>query len=49
MGEGWGWLKTSEYRHMKGGGLKVLKNRHMIFEGSLYKNTWHSKSNDIKN
>jgi len=27
-----GWLKTSGYRHMKGGGLKLLKNRHMIFE-----------------
>jgi len=34
MGGG-GWLKTSEYRHMGGGGLKLLKNRGMIFESFL--------------
>jgi len=32
---GRGWLKTSEYRHMGGRVLKLLKNRHMIFERSL--------------
>jgi len=30
-----GWLKTSEYRHMGARSLKLLKNRHMIFERSL--------------
>jgi len=29
------WQKTSEYRHMGEEGLKLLKNRHMIFECSL--------------
>jgi len=29
------WLKTSEYRHMGEGGLKLLKNCHMIFERFL--------------
>jgi len=29
-----GWLKTSEYHHMGVGDLKLLKNRHMIFERS---------------
>jgi len=32
---GRGWLKTSEYRHMGRGGLKLLKKRHMVFEHSL--------------
>jgi len=30
-----GWLKTSEYHYMGGGGLKLLKKRHMIFERFL--------------
>jgi len=30
---GRGWLKTTEYHHI--GGLKLLKNRQMIFERSL--------------
>jgi len=34
IGEG-GWLKTSEYRHLGRGGLKLLKNYHIIFELSL--------------
>jgi len=29
-----GWLKTPEYRHTGGRGLKLLKNRQMIFERS---------------
>jgi len=32
---GWGWLKTSEYSHIRRRGLKLLKNRRMIFERSL--------------
>jgi len=32
---GGGWLKTSEYRHMEVESLKLLKNRHVIFECSL--------------
>jgi len=31
---GGGWLKTSEYHHMWGGGLKLHKKCHVIFERS---------------
>jgi len=31
-----GWLKMSEYSHMGEAGLKLLKNRHMIFERFLF-------------
>jgi len=39
MGGG-GWQKTSEYHVMGKGGLKLLKNRHMIFERSLILLWW---------
>jgi len=31
-------VKTSEYRHMGGGDLKLLKNRLMLFERPLNEN-----------
>jgi len=35
MGKGRGLPKTSKYRHIGVGRLKLLKNRHMKFERSL--------------
>jgi len=38
--------ENSEYRHMGGGGLKLLKKRHMIFKRSLSRliqTLWHGR------
>jgi len=43
-----GWQKTSEYRHMGGGGLNFSKKRYMIFERFLLKSQKTSQNNFLK-